>query len=262
MRVLTGSRHRSGWLRPLLGLLVGGVASLLSGPMRAGDFSVAPMEITLGPQARTGVLRITNRDSRPLSFQIEALDWSQNDLGEAVHKPASDLVIFPRLLTLPAGAEGAVRLGLRQPLVSAEKTYLIYATEQPTASAEGASGPALQVLLRVGALVFVQPAQSIQRLEAVPGTMERGQVHLGVRNAGNRHLVLDRVTVTGLDAQGGQVFTASPSTPRYLLAQTTRRLPVTVPPADCARVARLELRVSAGTHQVRQTFETDGSSCP
>lgn len=227
----------------------------------AGQFGLAPMEVELGPQARTAAIRVFNSDKVPLSFQVDGFAWSQDEAGDPLQTPTSDLVFFPRLLTVGPGEEGVVRVGLRQPLVAREQTFLMYVTERPTPAQDGSAGSSLQLLLRVGAPVFVRPVKETYQLEWGAASLQGGGARFTLRNTGTRHQLLEEVELNAFDTRGTVVFNTLIKTSSHLLAGATRQLEAALPPADCRRVARLELTVKTNRTQTRQQLAAGTQGC-
>lgn len=232
-----------------------------SAPAWAGQFGLAPMEVELGPQARTAALRVFNRDTVPLSFQVDGLSWSQNEAGDPVQTPTSELVFFPRVLTVAPGEEGLVRIGLRQPLVASEKTFLVYILEKPTLTPDAPAGASLQVLLRVGAPVFVRPLKETYQLEWAGASVEGGRAQFTLRNTGTRSQMLEEVVLTAFDARGTVVSSTLIKTSRHLLAGATRQLEAALSPEACSQITRMELAVKTNKTQTRQQLATRTGVC-
>ena len=76
-------------------------------------------------------------------------------------------------------------------------------------------------------------------------TMElaKGVLALSVKNTGNRHQVIERIQLTGADAQGKEVFVLALAD-RYLLAGSTKSYTASIPAEQCGKIAvlRAELK--------------------
>jgi len=246
----------------LLPILTGMVVAPFS---HAGAFGISPLRLDLGPKARTASLSVQNLGQVPLRFQVEALRWRQDEAGTPINEPTSDLVYFPRLLTVPPGQEGVIRVGLRQPLVAAEQTFVIFVQEQPVVTGEdagGTEGAGVNVRLRMGATVFVQPVREVSQLEWLGGELRAGQVSFALRNAGNRHQAFEQVSIIGLDSTGTTLFRQELKPGRYVLANHVRRFTAPVSQPDCARVARLEVRITTDQTRMQHRIEAEAPSCP
>jgi len=246
------------FLRPLVAAILACMALAAAG----GEFAVHPMRLELGGAIRSSALTVRNDDSVPLSFQVRGMDWSQDDDGQDRYQDAADLIYFPRQLTVAPGQEAVVRVGLRQGLVPVEKAYRLFIEEvaPPAAAPVAGQPPRIRVMVRFGAPVFVKPAQPVQQLQLDELSLQDGQAHWRLRNAGNQHEVFERVALRGLDAAGGEAF-ATQLAERYFLAGGTRRFAVAIPPQACARLARLTLEIKTDKSEVRRQIDLGTPSC-
>lgn len=227
----------------------------------AGQFAVQPMRLELGGHIRSSALTIRNDDTVALSFQVRGMDWTQDDEGQDHYQDATDLIYFPRLLTVEPGQEAVIRVGLRQNLVSQEKTYRLFIEEQPRAAPPSTGrAPLIRVMVRFGAPIFVKPVNPSRQLELQDFTLQSGQAHWTLRNGGNQHELFEHIELRGLDAAGQTTF-AKQLSERYFLAGRTRRFTVPVPAADCARLVKLALDIKTDQSDVRREIDLGRPSC-
>lgn len=231
----------------LQGLLLATV--LLPGPLLAGDFTVSPIRMELGAAMRTGAFTVRNEGKEPLAMQVRGMSWTQDDKGQDQYEDARDLVYFPRVLSVGAGQEAVIRVGIRQPPPDTEKTYRLFIEELPAVGGdERAKGPALSFLVRFGAPVFVKPARVVDRLEFEDLELRRGQVGFALHNAGTQHQLVENILLKGMGEDGKELFAVT-LTDRYLLAGTRKQYRAPVPKDICARLATV--RVEVRTDQAR-----------
>lgn len=237
-------------------------AALAARTAAAGEFAVHPMRLELGGGIRSSAITLRNDDTVPLSFQVQGMAWTQDDDGQDRYEDATDLVYFPRRLTVAPGQEAVVRVGLRQGLVPVEKAYRLFIEELATPAPPSAAGqaPKIRVMVRFGAPLFVRPAQPVQQLLLDELALAGGQARWRLRNAGNQHEAFERIELRGFDATGAEAF-ALPLAERYFLAGRTRRFSVPVPAQACARLARLALEVKTDKSEVRQQVDLGTPSC-
>lgn len=238
------------------------LAALMATTATAGEFAVHPMRLALGGGIRSGAITVRNDDTMPLAFQVQGMEWSQDDEGLDHYQDATDLIYFPRRLTVAPGQEAVVRVGLRQGLVPVEKTYRVFIEEiaPPAAAPVVGQSPKIRVMVRFGAPVFVRPAQPVQQLLLEDLALQDGQVHWRLRNAGNQHEVFERIELRGFDAGGGEAF-VKPLAERYFLAGRTRQFTVPVPAQACGRLVRLALEVKTDKSEVRRQVDLGPPSC-
>ena len=153
----------------------------------AASFQVYPVRITLSPKHSTDVLRVTNSSNTPTVVQLQIEAWSQNN-GRDVYTSSRNLLATPPIFTVAPGSQQVVRIGMRtHPETKQETGYRLFLTEVPPAPAPGFRG--VQIALRVGIPIFVEPANTIapdihwsmQRLSAT-------SLRLSAVNQGTAHL--------------------------------------------------------------------------
>ncbi|MDE2235721.1 MAG: molecular chaperone [Gammaproteobacteria bacterium] len=153
----------------------------------AASFQVNPVRVTLSAQHSTDVLRVTNSSNTPTLVQLQIEAWSQNN-NRDVYTPSRNLLATPPIFTVAPGSQQVVRIGMRtHPETKQETCYRLFLTEVPPAPAPGFRG--VQIALRVGIPIFVEPANTIapdihwsmQRLSAT-------SLRLSAVNQGTAHL--------------------------------------------------------------------------
>src|SRR6185369_2658956 len=201
---------------------VGALCSAVSGlfPVAAGEFVVQPIRLDLGPAARSSAISVRNDSKEPLSFQIQAMEWAQDRTGTDQYGETSDLVFFPRIMTVGPDQEGIIRVGIKTPIVPKERTFRLFIEELPSniKNAEG-EGAKVNFLLRIGAPIFVAPVKPQDGLEIEGLSLAKGTVSLSTRNTGNRHQIVQSIQLRGMDSNGNEVY-ALALADRYLLSGT------------------------------------------
>lgn len=222
-----------------LGLVVG-----QAGSATAATFTVNPVRVILQPRANTALVSLKNESDRPLRFQISVSAWTQSLDGGIELSPTKDLVVFPSLLTLEAGAERNVRIGntSRKPLET-EKTYRVFFEELPSDDEAPLQGSQIRILTKMGVPVFIQP-QAVRRQAALANVgfdQAAGKVTFDVRNDGNTFFVVTGASLKGLGS-AGEVFEKKLEG-WYVLAGTARRYVVPLDPENCAKLENLMIHV-------------------
>ncbi len=224
-------------LRMFSVLLIGAYCSAAA----AGAFKVYPLKLELAGNAKTGVLRLSNTGTGAVTIQLEARRWFQTPAGEDGYDTTTDLVFFPKIVTIQQGDHAIVRLAYRgaSPRRS-EGTYRLFAQEIPTDK-----DTPLQLALRFGIPVFLRPgvensANEIQKLILADGT-----VRVTVANRGNRHFMVGHVEVQGMDKSQQNVFSRSTGG-WYVLPGAARTFSVDLPVADCLRSEELRIQAKVG----------------
>jgi fimbrial chaperone protein len=224
--------------RPILAL----AACLLSLAAHAGDFGVSPIRVDLDRGTKSALITIANDDSRPLAFQVRAMEWTQDDAGSDRYADSADLVYFPRQLKVPPKESRVVRVGYKVPAVQAEKAYRLFIEELADPDARP-SQTGVAITLRFGVPVFLRPAEPRLAGE-VALSAEAGTARALVRNTGNAHFRIASVRYTGLDAAGKTVFEQALDG-WYLLTGAARPYVFKLPPEQCALARTLRAEAVA-----------------
>jgi fimbrial chaperone protein len=161
----------------------------------AGSFKVNPVGLTLSAAHATGVVTVTNASESLTVVQLQVVAWSQEG-GEDTYAPTRSLLATPPIFTLPVGGQQTVRVGLMTKQdAKLETAYRLFLQEVPPPSNSGAQG--LQVLLRVGIPVFVEPTVvtapalhwSARRLSAT-------EISVEVVNDGSAHVQIEKLKLS------------------------------------------------------------------
>jgi fimbrial chaperone protein len=246
-----------------LGVLVLGAALQHAPPAGAGEFTINPIRMELGGQAKTGAFVIRNDGKQQLSFQLRGMSWTQDAAGQDQYEEASDLVFFPRILVVDSEKEAVVRVGVRQTVVPVEKTYRLFIEELPQPAAAAASAPkgaALTVLIRFGAPIFVKPVHPQDKLEIEHFELAGGTVRLTLRNSGNQHQLVEGINLKGFGA-GAESLYATTLADRYLLAGTVKQYTAAIPKATCETLSSLVAEIKTDKSQVSGRIQAGRQMC-
>jgi len=230
----------------------------------AGPFAIQPTRLELDAARPSGALVVRNEHDAALSFQIKGVSWSQDEAGQEHYADTTDLVYFPRLLTVLPGESAVIRIGLRRPPGPVEKTYRIFIEELAPAVKSTTPREArahIQVLMRFGAPVFVHANKHEQQLAVEAFHLAGGQARWVIRNTGTGHEMFQGITLRALDASGAEVFKHE-ADDRYLLAGGTRRFDVAVPRDACKQTARLSLKIKTQHTEVLRDLDAGNTPCP
>lgn len=207
----------------------------------AGSFQVNPIRIDLTRGATNAAITVRNDGAEPVVVQSSVVGWSQEN-GQDIYAPTPDALVTPPIMTVPAGGEQIVRVGLRRPPdPQRELTYRVYLQEVPPPPKPGFTG--LQVALRVGLPVFIAPlATPVRRLEWSAQVRPEGALVLSAENTGNAHV---QVTDFELRSVGVGESVVHESSLAYVLAGQRHQWTLSAP-ADRVKSVR-ELRLKAFT---------------
>jgi fimbrial chaperone protein len=188
------------------------------------------------------MIAVTNRSPEALRFHITAFRWSQSEGGEMKLEPTKDIVFFPAMLTLNKGESRQLRVGTKLKPGSIERSYRIFVQELPplarTADERSAN---VRMLTKLGIPVFVEAVAPKPVAQVSTPVVQGREVSFVVRNAGNAHLVAQKIQV--LVKIGGKVVHTGEPPGWYVLAGEGRRHKVALPDQACKPGASLEVRV-------------------
>lgn len=206
-------------------------------PCLAGTFNVSPVRLTLGPDAKSLPLTITNDNDDAVVIQVRAMRWSQ-EKGEDVYEPTSEILVTPPIFNLSARKSQIIRVGLRRALdPERELSYRLYLSEVPRAAKPDAT--TIHMSLTLAIPVFVTGSNAAR--PALQWSMTRsaqGVSTLTVRNDGNAHA---QVADLKLMPIGEDTVLARRPAATYLLAGTTREWQVRPEPGKKLERDRLRL---------------------
>lgn len=235
---------------------------LAAGPAAAAGttFTVEPVRIFLQQDVRTSLLTIRNQSQEPLRLQARAYVWTEDPDGESRLEPTDDLVVFPSLISIPAGGLRKLRIGTQVLPTTEERTYRIFVEELPPLSKKDDGGPQIKVLLRMGIPIFVTPAGAKPE-PAIGGlTVEGARVKLALKNRGAAHTRSKLVRIRAEDLDGNKLYEQSlPAW--YLLPGGERHYEVELPPAVCAKVAVVSAEVETEAASLEAAVDATPARC-
>jgi fimbrial chaperone protein len=233
----------------------------------ASTFKVTPVRVTFSGPSST-LLTLRNDSEESLRFQISAFAWSQDAQGGIQLGSTEDISFFPALLALKPGEERKVRVATTVAATDVEKTYRIFFEELPPLDTpkERPAGAQVKILTRMGIPIFVQPAKGKAQPVIDGGKLQAGKIMFDVRNTGNQHFGLQMVKVTGLGANGEQLFDRQ-AEGWYVLAGSPRTYELEVPGDACAKLktvvidAQTDLTTEANAGTISSKFEVPAGAC-
>ncbi|HEX7785027.1 MAG TPA: fimbria/pilus periplasmic chaperone [Methylomirabilota bacterium] len=255
-RPSTRGEKRWGSVTIALGLL----ALMASPPAEAADFTVNPVQIFLSRQNPSAILTVQNTSTEPLRFQLNAFSWAQDQAGQMVLTPTSEVIFFPRLLSLVSGEQRIVRVGVSVPPGPVERTYRIFVEELPPVATQSAPAGQVRVLARMGIPIFLEPRTGRTELRLTPPTLGPGQVVFELRNTGTKHAIPQEIRVRGLGPTGEAIWTREPEG-WYVLAGDRRVYGVPVSREDCARTKTIAVEVKAGEQVLAERLDVAAAAC-
>ena len=208
--------HRRAAVSAALSLLL---ASLQCG---AATLNVSPVRIEIAAAERSAVVTLRNESTAPASVQADIHHWGQDEDGGDRLTTTEDLLIVPRIFTIPPGQSQVVRVGrLIEADAESELTYRLIFTElAPPGDSQYSSG--IKVRLRLSLPVFLSPRKAAEPdLNFVRAERNGDSLDVIIHNAGQA-----TTQITGFRVGAGVGFDSAETEVAvggYLLPGSTRR---------------------------------------
>ena len=213
----------------------------LGGAAQAGTFQISPTRVDLAARGTSGLIELTNTGTAPMRMQITANTWDQSAAGEILLARTTDLVVFPTLFSLAPGERRKVKVGVTVAPAARERTFRLIIEELPSPLSPAEVG--LRVLTRMSVPVFQSPVRAVRVGEVAGATLVGEKLALEVENRGTVSVLLRDARVSGRDALGASIWSASVKG-WYLLAAGRRRFELAVPTEVAARLASVAVEVT------------------
>lgn len=204
----------------------------------AGDFSVTPIRVDFSLSTRSAAVTVINDSATEAqSYTVKLFLWTQNAEGNDVYEDSSDLVYFPRQMTIPSKSEQVIRVGLKGVLPTREKAYRLFIEEQAVAgdaAPQVTNTPRVNYRLRFGVPIFLVPAapQTSGKLEVA--SIKKAALSVIISNSGNQHFRLEQIS---LRSKGVMIHEV---TGPYVLAGARRTFTFDLPEGLCERLKSTE----------------------
>jgi fimbrial chaperone protein len=190
-------------------------------PVHAAGLKVFPVRVLLTPGEAVQTMTIENSSDTPSRIQMRVYSWRQVD-GQDVLEPTREVLANPTLFEVAPGGTQITRFGLRTARSDQEKSYRVVLEEIPGTRAPKPGE--VQTLLRISIPIFVPPGQPLGKLRwrAWPAGVQK--VGFAIRNEGNAHVQINRLTLKRHDGKAlGQQHMSV-----YLLPGSTRQVELNV----------------------------------
>lgn len=225
----------------------------------AGLFSVTPIKLVFGKDAKSGIVMVTNDGDDPLQVQMKAFEWTQDAEGKDQYKETEEIIFFPKIMMLKKGETRSLRTGIKIPASVREKTYRLFIEEIPGPKKEQ-SGAQVQIAIRFGVPIFVIPVK-----EELSGKIEdlalvKGVLNMVIKNTGNTHFIINFINIKGRDAKGAEIFSNELSG-WYLLHSVSRSYKTDIPQEPCQNLSKIEVEVKTDQLSLNGKLDVDKTMC-
>lgn len=234
------------------------LALLLAGPAYS-SWRVIPIRLDLDQRTRSGVITITNDSEKKITFSVQAREWTQDEEGRDVYSETSDILFFPKVLTLAPNSERIIRAGIKVPALDREKTYRLFIKQETSPRKD--EDTAVAIAIRFGLPIFSKPLKEEVDGEILKASFREGALDIDIRNRGNTHFRVNTLRVTGKDASGEAVLSKELNG-GYLLAGSERTFTAAVPEDLCSRLAALDIEVISERIHLDRGFDVEKGMCP
>lgn len=225
----------------------------------SADFTIAPVRIFFDTGTTTAILTVTNKSDEALTLQLKSFAWQQDEEGKDVYSPTEDIIFFPKIFKIEKDEEKLVRLGTKIPHGSLEKTYRLFLEEVP--APRQAHGAAVRILMRAGVPIFIAPLQEEVKGSISGAVVEKGALSLTVKNEGNSHFIVRKITAKGINDWGNEVFNIETGG-GYLHAGNSKKFVVELPVDICQQAKILEISVATDKLSMNEKIEISKEMCP
>jgi fimbrial chaperone protein len=246
--------------RKLLLALIAGAVLNRAAPVYSANFAVDPVVASLSPHAPSALLEMGNTGAASLRFELSGFIWSQGPEGQIVLTPTDDMIFFPQLFALNAGEKRKVRIGSVAPAEDTEKSYRLMVAQMPSLASARPAGSGVELLTHLSIPVFVEPAVIRKEGNLTAVTATGRMISFQVVNTGNVHLVVEKATITGLNAAGTPAFTRQ-AKDWYVLAGKSSNYSLQLTADECAKAQTIEVAVSTETKTFDQRVAGSPGSC-
>jgi fimbrial chaperone protein len=243
-----------------LALLLVGFASVGS-RAEASSFTVNPIKVTLSDKDQSALLTLQNQSTEELRFKVLVQAWKQGPQGDMQLADTKDIVVYPGLLSLPAGGERKLRVGATVTAGATEKSYRVFVEElPPLRSAKETTKSEVRVLTKMGIPIFILPAKPVSTGVVEGMALAKGMFSFTVKNTGNAHFLIQSVHVKALDAASASAFDKDVEG-WYVLTGGTRVWQLEIPKDACKKSKKLLVDVQTAEGKFDGRLDVQPSGC-
>jgi fimbrial chaperone protein len=235
-------------------------------PAIAADFQIQPTTMDLGRNVKSGAFSVINNGKDKIDFQVSVKEWKQDDKGKDVYLDTKEIVYFPKIMSVEANSQRAVRIGLKTPPSAKEKTYRLFVEEIPTPKkVEDVDGnkkikAGVMIAFRFSIPIFVQPLKPQESYALDRIEMTQGTVKAIVKNTGNVHLKLRAVKFSGKAADGKEIFSKEVSG-WYILNGLSLTYEADIPKDVCGKLATIDMKAQTENANINGTLNVQKNMC-
>lgn len=229
-------------------------------PAMAGEFRVTPIRLDFSRNVKSGVLTVINEGQEKITMQISVMEWSQDAQGKDQYTPTSDLVFYPKIMTVEPAEQQVIRAGSKGQPPAREKTYRLFIEEIPAQKKPEEGSSQVNIVIRFAPPVFVRPDKENIAVSLTEAGIAKGLFKLGVHNSGNVHVTITSVHISGKGQEGQEVF-AKEISGWYLLNGASRSYEANIPGESCRAMKTVEVELKTETLTLNRTVNVLPEMC-
>lgn len=232
----------------------------------AADFQVQPTTMDLGGSVKSGAFSVINNGKDKIDFQVSVKEWKQDEKGKDVYEDTKEIVFFPKVMSVEANSQRAVRIGLKAPPSPKEKTYRLFVEEIPTpkkmqdVDVDKKIKAGVTIAFRFAMPIFVKPLKPQESYVIDKIEMSKGAVKAVVKNNGNVHVKLRAVNFSGKAADGKELYSKEIAG-WYILNGLSVPYEADVPKDICGKLATIDVSSQTETGKVNGTLNVQNNMC-
>lgn len=219
------------------------------------SLTIFPSTVLMTTDQMSGTVKLQNNGENKMSVQLEIFQWTQSpETGTDSVELATDVVMFPKIVSIEGGKEQVIRIGNKNPSAGdRERAYRISVRELPSDNPQSSSTGA-RMMLSLSAPMFLSPRKPQKRFDIAQAALKEGKLMVTVNNAGNSYIKLQAVTAKGFDASGQETF-AVEKAGWYVLAGVSRVFTLEDVPAQKCQASQ-SISITASVEQQFLPSET------
>lgn len=170
---------------------------LLAMGASAGEFSVSPVRIFMGPHDRAIAVTVVNEGSEDLVMQSELYTWQQKPDGSDDLQPTEDVVLSPPIVKLAPKARQVLRLArVGVPPTDREQSYRLIVREVPEAKPSTDRNPKVQMALAFSLPIFITPSGAKRQMQCGVQRSSAQAVKVSCTNSGRAYAQIRGMSLT------------------------------------------------------------------
>jgi fimbrial chaperone protein len=207
-----------------------------------GEWRVTPIRLVLERGARSGVINVQNDSDAPMNFQVQGMEWIQDEKGKDQYTETTELIYFPKQLVIPPKEERVLRVGIKGGNGAREKTYRLFIEEvSPPRKETETEKTQIAVAIRFAVPLFIRPAKEVVTGDIIKAELHKGSLDATLSNTGNVHFRIRSIALSGMNSSGETIFTQEING-WYLLSGTSRTYSFAIPENICSQLSAIDIQ--------------------